>query len=262
MYTRRSPRAAVLRPFVDSLELVDDPPVHERERIVPTAEVAIIFTLAEEGFAFFDPVERRASAATVVGPASSSQVVSTQAQRGMLAVNFRRGGAVPFLRGPLSDAADTFVPLADHWAGEASRLRERLLACPDDTERFDLVERALMAAMVDPVIDSGIRAAITALERGDRVADVVETFGTTPKPFIKRFTRAVGLTPKRYARVRRIQRVLHGLPPTDEIDWAALAVEHGFYDQSHLTHDFTEITGGSPAGHLSRSTGGINHVVC
>lgn len=95
MYTRRSPRAAVLRPFVDSLELVDDPPVHERERIVPTAEVAIIFTLAEEGFAFFDPVERRASAATVVGPASSSQVVSTQAQRGMLAVNFRRAVRFP-----------------------------------------------------------------------------------------------------------------------------------------------------------------------
>lgn len=261
MYTRRSPRAVVLRPFVDSLELVEDSPLRERERFVATAEVAIIVTFADDGLHFFDPVERSASAATLVGPTSSPQVVSTQAQRGMVAVNFRPGGAVPFLRGALSEAADTFVPLSEYWGGEASRLRERLLECPDAAHRLDLVEQTLVTAMTEPLVDAGIRAAITALERGDRVSDVVERFGTTPKPFIRRFTRAVGLTPKRYSRVRRIQRVLHSLPTADEIDWASVAVEHGFYDQSHLTHDFTQITGGSPAGHRSRSNGGINHVV-
>jgi len=60
--------------------------------------------------------------------------------------------------------------------------------------------------------------------------------------------------------VRRIQRVLHCLPVGGEIDWASVAVEHGFYDQSHLIHDFTEITGGSPSGHRSRSTGEVNHL--
>jgi AraC-like DNA-binding protein len=261
VYTRRSPRSAALRPFVESLEIVEDRPTHQRECLVPTAEVALIFTFAEDGFAFYDPIEQRASAATLVGPNSAPQLVSTQAQRGMLAVNFRPGGAVPFVRAPLSDAADTFVPLNDHWAGAASGVRDRLLACSSAADRFDLVEQALTAVMIEPVVDGGIRAAITALERGDRVADVVERFGTTAKPFIRRFTRAVGVTPKRYARVRRIQRVLHSLPVAGEIDWASVAVEHGFYDQSHLTSDFTRLTGGSPAAHSARSNGGVNHLL-
>lgn len=71
---------------------------------------------------------------------------------------------------------------------------------------------------------------------------MVERFATTPKPFVRRFTRAVGITPKRYARVRRIQRVLRSLPIGDEVDRASVALEHRFYDQSHLIHDFTEIT--------------------
>jgi len=180
----------------------------------------------------------------------------------MLAVNFLPGGAVPFLRGPLSDAADTFVPLDEHWGHEASRLRERLLGCRGSRERFDLVEESLMAAMLEPVVDEDIRASITALDRGARVADVVDRFGTTSKPFIRRFTRAIGLTPKRYSRVRRVQGVLRSLHSGEGIDWASVAVEHGFYDQSHLIHDFTLITGGPPAGHQARSTGEINHVVC
>lgn len=262
MYTTRAPRTAVLRPFVESLEIVADTPAHDRERIVPTAEVALIFTFIEDGFAVYDPVERRTSSATLVGPNTAPQTVSTHAQRGMLAVNFRPGGAVPFVRAPLSDAADTFVPLDYHWAGEASRLHDQLMTCPGDAERFELVERALTAAMVEPVVDGGVRAAIAALERGDRVAGVIERFGTTAKPFIRRFTRAVGVAPKRYARIRRIQRVLHSLPVAGGIDWASVAVEHGFYDQSHLISDFTLITGVSPAAHAARSSGGVNHLVC
>ncbi len=152
MYSRRSPRAAVLRPFVDSIELVRQTPLRDHEFLVPTADVAMIFTLAEDGFAFFHPVERRASGATLVGPASAPQVVSTRAQRGMLAVNFRPGGAVPFLRKPLSEAADSFVPLARHWGTRSATLRERLLACPDDADRIDLFERALVEAMTDAAV--------------------------------------------------------------------------------------------------------------
>lgn len=260
MYSRRSPRAAVLRPFVDSIELVRQTPLRDHEFLVPTADVAMIFTLAEDGSRSSTP-----SSGGLRAPRSSDRRAPRrwcpqQAQRGMLAVNFRPGGALPFLREPLSEAADSFVPLARHWGTRSATLRERLLACPDDADRIDLVERALVEAMTDAAVDGAIRAAVTALERGDRVTDVVENFGTTSKPFIRRFTQAVGVTPKRYARVRRIQRVLRCLPVGGEIDWASVAVEHGFYDQSHLVHDFTEITGGSPSGHRSPSTGEVNHL--
>jgi AraC-like DNA-binding protein len=49
--------------------------------------------------------------------------------------------------------------------------------------------------------------------------------------------------------------------PTDApVDWAGLAVEHGFCDQSHLVHDFSSITGITPSAYRPRSANAHNHL--
>jgi methylphosphotriester-DNA--protein-cysteine methyltransferase len=47
--------------------------------------------------------------------------------------------------------------------------------------------------------------------------------GLLPKTFVRRFRRHAGLTPKLFSRVRRLQRVLRSMNPTNSVDWAALA---------------------------------------
>jgi len=60
------------------------------------------------------------------------------------------------------------------------------------------------------------------------------------------FLREVGLTPKRLARIYRFHAALRGLQATTTLDWAQLALDCGYYDQSHLSRDFREFTGRSP----------------
>jgi methylphosphotriester-DNA--protein-cysteine methyltransferase len=125
------------------------------------------------------------------------------------------------------------------------------------------VEQMLLSQLSDsPGRDGSVAAAAAALDRGARVGDVISEFGTTAKPFVRRFTAAVGLTPKRYARVRRLQHLLAGVPVGGPVDWAAAAAQHGFYDQSHLIHDFTEITGVRPTTYRPRGPGEFNHLPC
>jgi AraC-like DNA-binding protein len=65
----------------------------------------------------------------------------------------------------------------------------------------------------------------------------------------RRFLDAVGLTPKRFERVRRLQRAMNRLGSSNLADVAA---EAGYFDQAHFTRDFREFTGQTPSQFLSQ----------
>jgi transcriptional regulator GlxA family with amidase domain len=81
-----------------------------------------------------------------------------------------------------------------------------------------------------------------------------------PRTFVRRFREQVGLTPKRYGRVHRLQRTLKALPQDAEVDWSRVAVEQGYYDQAHLINDFRALSGITPTGYRVRSPDAHNHV--
>lgn len=54
------------------------------------------------------------------------------------------------------------------------------------------------------------------------------------------------MTPKRYARVRRFQRALE-LAQRRSPAWSGIALECGYFDQSHMIRDFLDLSGFSPA---------------
>jgi AraC-like DNA-binding protein len=60
--------------------------------------------------------------------------------------------------------------------------------------------------------------------------------------------------------VRRLQRVLRAVGGSSEASWAEVAAEQGYYDQSHLIHDFRELTGITPTAYRPRSARERNHV--
>ena len=70
--------------------------------------------------------------------------------------------------------------------------------------------------------------------------------------FIELFSREVGLTPKLYARVRRLQAVLRRLEDPAGAAWVQVALAHGYFDQAHLIRDFNRFAGSSPGDFLRR----------
>lgn len=68
--------------------------------------------------------------------------------------------------------------------------------------------------------------------------------------FERKFFKKVGLSPKYYARVRRIGYLLNHIAGKKKADWGALFSECEFYDQSHFIKDFVEFTGRTPQQYL------------
>ena len=197
----------------------------------------------------------------------------------MAVIRFRPGGAYPFL-GFAVEAITDAVDQLDNVLGEVTAsLRDRILeALTVETKMAAidawLLERSARRLEVNPVVE--YLAGKLFAPAGIRISDVVQDIGYSQRHVLGLFRRWVGLSPKQYSRIRRFQQVLTAVGHVDgfdletraelrsavpgEPDWADVALDHGYYDQSHLIRDFHEYAGMTPGAYISAFRGLENYL--
>jgi len=251
-----------LTPFVESLDHIQGDTVPALERVLPNARVHLMVNLDEDEFRTYEGAAvQRTKGAVLAGPHSEATVIDTREQRHLVTVNFRLGGAARFFDTPLGETRDQLIELDLLWGRDGAVLREQLLEAPTPAATLQILESTLLRHLVDArEPDPAIAFAARAFERGGSIAQVTEHLGLLPKTFVRRFRNQAGVTPKRFSRVRRLQRLVQSIRDPRAADWAELAVQHGYTDQAHLIHDFRELTGLTPAAYRPRSYEERNHV--
>jgi AraC-like DNA-binding protein len=156
------------------------------------------------------------------------------------------------------------VLLADVWGPSAQVLREELQATPGPHAKLLRLEAYLLARLRHAApADAMVLAALQALAQQPAAAaiePVQRASGCGPTRFIARFEKTVGLTPKRYARVLRFHALIEGLARDTPSDWAQVAIEAGYADQSHLIHEFKRLAGITPAAYRAVAPDHPTHV--
>jgi AraC-like DNA-binding protein len=245
--------AAPLSRFVDHLWSFSDVPAHERERIIPCGTLELVVNLDEDEFRIYDAVDgpccTRFAGAMVSGAYSRAFIIDTREHASVIGAHFKPGGALAFLSGlPLGALADTHVELETLWGRRARQLREELCLATSATRRFQILEQALLERLSDPFEhDPTVRSALQLLGRGRKVREVAADLAVSHRKLIGNFTAEIGLTPKLFARVTRFQRAVVRAQSAPEPQWSELALEAGYFDQSHLIRDFKAFSGVSPA---------------
>ena len=240
---------------------------HGKERLLPDGSMELVINLSEDEIRVWDRRDlsryERLDGAVIVGPQSEYFVIDTAEQCSVLGVHFRPGGAFPFLPLPADELHGLHVSLRNLWGGFARELRERLLATDEVEARFDLIEGALMGRLVKPMgHHPAVRFALGEFHRRVQrtVTDVTEETGLSARRFIELFRQQVGMAPKVYSRVRRFQHVVGRLPLGQAVDWCETALAAGYFDQSHLIHEFQTLSGISPGMWAELRTDHTNHV--
>jgi AraC-like DNA-binding protein len=253
LYLKHTPRPPV-GDFVEYLWVMSDAPPHSRERILPTGTLELVINLAEDQIRIYEPAGncRRLSGTILSGAYAHPFIIDTAEHALAMGVHFRPGGASRFIRVPVGDLADGHVEAAALWGWRAVQLRERLCAAATHRERFRVLEKALLARVTDgrsgrPIV----QAALRQLEQGrSSVREVVAGSGLSHRHFVSLFKDEVGMTPKLFSRIHRFQRTIAMARERTVTDWAALAVECGYYDQAHLIRDFVAFAGSAPGEYL------------
>jgi AraC-like DNA-binding protein len=253
--------APALAPFVTGLHYFESTGDVTLERILPGGQTHLMVNLHEDEFRLHEETNvRRTRGAVLEGPSSEARVIDTGLQRSLICVDFTLGGAGAFVDMPLSEAHGSLVELDQLWGRDGATLRERLLDAPTPEAKLRLLNDMLAQHFTQRELDPAIRPAAALIERGVQIGEVAKCIGLLSKTLNRRFSAAVGLTPKRYSRVRRLQRVLCSISGARHVDWCETAAEHGYADQAHLVHDFRELTGITPTAYQPRSIEARNHV--
>jgi AraC-like DNA-binding protein len=82
------------------------------------------------------------------------------------------------------------------------------------------------------------------------VGEIMEQVFMSRRNFERKFFKKVGLSPKYYARLRRMSYLFNQIAGKKKADWGALFSECEFYDQSHFIKDFMEFSGRTPQQYL------------
>jgi AraC-like DNA-binding protein len=271
MFHRSYAPAPPLGDFVEQFWLCSGTTAHPRAQLLPNGTIELVVNLREDQIRIQDPTRpdrcQQHSGAVVAGAYGGSFVSEYTPHASIVGVHFRPGGASPFLGVPAGELADMHVDLEALWGRPAAELRERLCEAATPAERFSLLERTLAARLDRATSRHGaVPVALDAFDQtgtGERVRDVARRVGLSQRRFIQVFAAEVGLTPKLYGRVRRFRRALALVRGVPAPDWARLAVECGYFDQSHLIRDFRAFSGLTPEEYLRRRSEHVlhNHVL-
>lgn len=261
-----SPRAPLDRCIEAVWDYRAAPRPHGLERVLPVPGAGLILNLAEDQTRVYDESRNctRFSAMTLDGPRTRSQIIDTEEQVAVMGVVFRPGGAARFFRERMDRLANDSVDLEALVGGEARRLREHLLAAGSARHRLTLLVHWLRQRGTALPPCNALDLALSRLDATPRVgalATVALELGWSPRTLGERFRQQVGITPKRYLRLRRFQQVLAtAASDVQRIDWAGLALDCGYHDQAHMAHEFREFSGLSPTAYLRRRGPWSNHV--
>jgi AraC-like DNA-binding protein len=239
---------------------------HSRERILPTGRVQVILNL-DRDFLLDCPEGQsphRMPPSLIVGARSTFEIVDTSDMADLIGIVFQPGGFAPFA----SDAVDLFsnrsISLEEVWGLSARALRDRLREVSTPIEKFHILEQFLLQRFAgrlscSPLVDF----ALSRFQHAPGVAtvqEVAKSTGWSERRFSQVFREQVGFSPKAWTRIQRFQLVVQQLHAGVDVPWAEMALDCGYYDQSHFANDFRAFSGIDATTYSARRTLWANHV--
>jgi AraC-like DNA-binding protein len=202
----------------------------------------------------------RSLGAFVVGNQSRPSLTQLGGHQHGVQVELSAGAALALL-GPVGELNNAAVPIEEVLGRWAARLVEQLGHAATWEERFTLLDDVFSALDIpdsegiSPEV-SWLRCQLAASGGQARVEPLMDETGWSRRLVTERFRTQLGLAPKAYARIVRFQRAVGLLQKVrDGHTLADVAIECGYYDQSHLTRDFAALAGCAPAALMAESTG-------
>jgi AraC-like DNA-binding protein len=89
-------------------------------------------------------------------------------------------------------------------------------------------------------------AEIIRTTKGIRIEDLPNRVYISQRQLEREFKYKIGISPKHYLRITRMNEVMRFLSKNHAIDLTSVAYHCGYFDQAHFINDFKKITGSNP----------------
>lgn len=246
--------APALRPYVECYwraTSAGEPGFRSREPLVPDLRIEVIFN-AGAAWHWFDgeaEASRAAVALTCIGMRGRALAIQQPGRLDHFAIRFRPAGLAAFVRVPLGELTQRCWDMRELWMDGAREFEERMADARDDAERVAAADAFLLRRLSHDGRAHLARRAVRLLSASHgqlSIERLAANHGVSYKQLERVFARDVGLSPKHFARVARVQRALELATTQPGASLAQLAAHSGYADQAHLSREFARLIGVSP----------------
>jgi AraC-like DNA-binding protein len=242
-----------LRPFVKRFLVVEFSSAH-KDSHVPDSGLVAAFCFKGHCILYG---ETKAPQTALTGLWDRARNHEHSANSGVVLTVFTPTGAAALLRGPMDEFLNSTVGLDDilDRSTGLSRVHEQVAEAPNHARRIEAVENFLVARAANARTDDFVSAAVSKIEEAQgmvRIDHLARRVCLSQSALERRFRRAVGTSPKKFASIVRLRRVLR--LRTTGADFTSIASATGYCDQSHFIKDFKQLTGFAPESFFQRKS--------
>jgi AraC-like DNA-binding protein len=167
---------------------------------------------------------------------------------GVVVVRLKPEAASRIIGVRLRELTDASVQMRDLFgAGPVSLLEEQLAEARNSLERVQRVEDFLVPRLRAQDLSAPMRFAAQALRADPTLSTrlLAARLDISERHLSRSFRAIFGTSPKQFARIARISRILHAR--WYGAAWTDIAHSLGFFDQAHMINDFKSMVGLSPS---------------
>jgi AraC-like DNA-binding protein len=221
---------------------LEEPILH---RVVPDGCIDIIFNL--DGHS-------NGEAASIAGTMTKPIFAELRGRVNYLAVRFLPGGFLHFFACPACHFTDRIIPLEMISGKREHNLTERLTGESRTDNRIELFESYFGSLLMrnnrnDPAVRNAL-CNILKHKGNIEISQLSRDAGSSQRQLCRKFSEWVGVSPKSFCRIVRFQNTLRMFPPRSRCNLLSIALDGGYYDQSHFIHEFNSYCGLNPSEFL------------
>lgn len=202
----------------------------------------------------------------LTGQATQNYTLELSGYINMVGIVFKPAGISSLFGLPMYEFTDERTSLIDVLGRPVQTVYEQLADANNPTEQVQLMNQFLSRQLLSKgnTFDRTDYAANLIVEQKGIVAisSLMDDLYVCRRQFERQFLQKVGVSPKYYARIRRISYLCAKLASQrwQVADWHDIIYQCGYYDQSHFIREFTQFMGKRPTLYVKDNVELLNYL--
>jgi len=240
--------SVALLPFVREFLIIESD-LDICSKTIPDTSMVMAFRYMGKVVRIQDGAQLTLPSTAIAGLRKSVRQFAYTKHSANLLVIFTPGGINAFSRLPAHELFEQHIEAENIFqAADLSEILERLSEAENNQCRIDIIQSFLRKHLTNNKSDALIGNALHLIRQHGGIIKIKDLAGSlyiSQDAFEKRFRTIIGSTPKQYASIVRLRRLITAYPSYTSLTDASY--EAGYFDQSHFIKDFRLFTGQTPS---------------
>lgn len=250
LYQKYEP-SVELRDFIESYQVYHTQPESESHNyMIPEGIIEVVFQfetdIFQKNYHHGQTSWKQRGTAFVGGLHNTAFQIKTISNGETFGIRFRVGAFSLFSKISVDKFKNQLIDIYDVWGKNALFYQQQMIEAADVKTRINLTEAFLKKKYQE---HKHTKLSVAALEMDSyqenfSIKELAASFSYSPSRFRQVFKEIIGISPKEYMMIRRINQAFQKQVQLESL--TELALELGYYDQAHFVNHCKKITGMSP----------------